>query len=114
MDGDPKQLALEVWKTLGDSRDAGLTEADSPLVGRLVRSIGLPDPARGPIAIVVPTATAGAAISLEGSAEAGYRVTRADSELAPVVIETRMGDLIVDGDDPLARAQRSIAALEKI
>jgi hypothetical protein len=114
MNADPKQLALELWKTLGDSRGAVLDGDGSPLVAELVRSIGLPEPAKGPISIVVPTVTPGAAISLEATAQGGYKVSRADSELAPLVIETRIGDLVVEPGDPLARAQRSIAALERI
>lgn len=118
MFADPQVIALELWELLEGTGNRTLSERDTALVGHLRDSLELPSQPRNPTSLVIPTKRAGVALLLRSS-DGHYTVSQASPAELPgsassIAITTRKGVLVVDPDDPLARARRSIENLDAL
>jgi hypothetical protein len=113
MSGDPQDIAQELWTLIQSGGREVIDQADSTLVGELRDSLGLPELPKVGTPITIPARDPGAAVVLEPGDE-HYAVRAGSAAELPVAIETRKGVLVVDADDPLAQARRSIESLEAI
>jgi len=117
---DPRTLASLIWSELNNSNTDALDERSSDLVSKLRKALELPSAEESEVSRIVPTDEPEEIVVLEpvGDHYLAKAARSASSDLTSdqnkVIIETRKGPLVVDSDDPLARAQRQIARLGQI